>query len=203
VLGYVVIDGVTYPARTQGEEVGADQYVVVIGHDEARLVVRAATDPEARHAARMATERPSRQCCPYCEVPYFRWLGGLSLLDWEGGWRCLACGQVLDTNRRTVQLLAHLLGLTVVLLAVLLAWLIAAGVRWAYAAGPIDWAYIKSLVPMAIGMVMGAGRAYHGGPILNGQTSKASESIGFYTKRFRKNPEGARRGQGRVLRGGA
>lgn len=50
--GFVVVDGVTYPARTRGEELGFDQSAVVIGHDEGRLVVRAANDAETTYAAK-------------------------------------------------------------------------------------------------------------------------------------------------------
>jgi membrane associated rhomboid family serine protease len=51
-LGYAVVDGMVYPSRTQGEELDADKCLVVIGHDEDRLVVRAATDTETRHGGK-------------------------------------------------------------------------------------------------------------------------------------------------------
>jgi hypothetical protein len=54
-LGYAVVDGVTHPARTEGEELPADRCVVVIGYDDGTLVVRAATDSEAEQSAQGPT----------------------------------------------------------------------------------------------------------------------------------------------------
>ncbi|HVS34215.1 MAG TPA: NfeD family protein [Gemmataceae bacterium] len=58
-FGYVLVDDVPYPARTEDGELDADQWVLVVAHDDARLVVRAATANEARQAAPPRPTGPS------------------------------------------------------------------------------------------------------------------------------------------------